>query len=294
MRNIVVTGANKGIGKAIVEAILDGHSDTTVFLGSRDRGRGEAARSDLVQDHPDWADRVAVLELDVTDDASVAAAARAVEARFAGDTAPLYGLVNNAGVGFGSSSLRQVLDVNAHGVRRVTEAFVPLLDPDAGRIVNVTSAAGPMFVSGCDDAKRRFLTDPSITRGQLLQFMAECVELEDDAAFAAAGLGKRDAYGLSKACANAFTLITAREHGHLRVNACTPGFIETDMTRPWADEAGKAPAEMGMKPPSSGTRAPMHLLFGALDGNGRYYGSDALRSPLDRYRGPGTPEYAGE
>jgi hypothetical protein len=51
---------------------------------------------------------------------------------------------------------------------------------------------------------------------------------------------------------------------------------------------------MGMKPPSAGTRSPMFLLFGELDGNGRYYGSDALRSPLDRYRDPGTPAYTGD
>jgi hypothetical protein len=37
----------------------------------------------------------------------------------------------------------------------------------------------------------------------------------------------------------------------------------------------------------------MFLLFGHPEGNGRYYGSDALRSPMDRYRAPGTPAYDG-
>ena len=38
----------------------------------------------------------------------------------------------------------------------------------------------------------------------------------------------------------------------------------------------------------------MHLLIAnGLQGNGRYYGSDAKRSPLDRYRSPGSPEYDG-
>ena len=36
------------------------------------------------------------------------------------------------------------------------------------------------------------------------------------------------------------------------------------------------------------------LLFEQLEGNGRYYGSDGRRSPLDRYRAPGTPAYAGD
>ena len=37
----------------------------------------------------------------------------------------------------------------------------------------------------------------------------------------------------------------------------------------------------------------MFLLFGEPEGNGRYYGSDALRSPLDRYRAPGSAPYTG-
>ena len=39
-----------------------------------------------------------------------------------------------------------------------------------------------------------------------------------------------------------------------------------------------------------GARAPLHLLLGNV-GSGWYYGSDAVRSPLDRYRGPGEPAY---
>ena len=37
--------------------------------------------------------------------------------------------------------------------------------------------------------------------------------------------------------------------------------------------------------------APLFLLFGDPEGNGRYYGSDGVRSPLDCYRGPGDPPY---
>jgi hypothetical protein len=66
------------------------------------------------------------------------------------------------------------------------------------------------------------------------------------------------------------------------------------MTRALAQSQGKTPAEMGMKPPAAGARAAMFLLFGDPEGNGRYYGSDAQRSPLDRYRSPGDPPYTGE
>ena len=48
------------------------------------------------------------------------------------------------------------------------------------------------------------------------------------------------------------------------------------------------------KTPDEGAFAPMALLFSSeLEGNGRYYGSDAKRSPLDKYRAPGTPAFEG-
>lgn len=294
MRRVLVTGANKGIGLAIVTAVLEQHEDTFVLLGSRDLGRGEAARESLMQTHPEWEERVEVVELDVASDASVTAAAARVRARFEGEAQPLYGLVNNAGVGRHESGMRGVLEVNTLGVRRVCEAFVPLLRAADGRVVNVTSASGPRFVSRCSADRQRFFLDASVTWPQLQALLDECLSTDGADAFAAKGLASGDAYGLSKACANTYTLLLAREHPELKVNACTPGLIATDMNRPYAERAGKTPEEMGMKPPSAGARAPMFLLFGDVEGNGRYYGSDALRSPLDRYRDPGTPAYEGD
>jgi NAD(P)-dependent dehydrogenase (short-subunit alcohol dehydrogenase family) len=176
----------------------------------------------------------------------------------------------------------------------VCEACLPLLDPSSGRIVNVTSASGPSFVARCSEERRRFFTDPRTDWPALVALMDECLGLGEDAeAFAARGLGDGDAYGLSKACANTYTQHLALEHPRLRINACTPGFIETDMTRPYAEARGESPTAMGMKPPAEGARCPLFLLFGEPEGNGRFYGSDAKRSPLDRYRSPGSPAYTG-
>jgi NAD(P)-dependent dehydrogenase (short-subunit alcohol dehydrogenase family) len=281
MRRVLVTGANKGIGFAIVEAILNEHPDAFVYLGSRDRARGDEARAKL----GDRASRVEVLTLDVASDASVQAAAKKVES--------LYAIVNNAGIGMGNS-LEATLRTNVLGIRHVCDAFLPKLDPKGGRIVNVTSAAGPTFVSKCSEDKQRFFLDSSTAWETLRAFVDECIAMGDDkAAFAAKGLSDGAPYGLSKACANALTLILAREHPNLRVNACTPGFIETDLTKPYVESSKKSAKELGMKSPADGARAPMHLLWGELEGNGRYYGSDAKRSPLDRYREPGSPPYDG-
>jgi len=286
MRRILVTGANKGIGLAIVEAILGLDADTFVYLGSRDLERGREAAAGLARDHADYKSRIEVVALDVADDRSVVDAAKRV--------AKLYAIVNNAGIGSGSGDLAAVFETNTLGVRRVCEMFLPLLDSKAGRIVNVTSAAGPSFVATCSPERQRFFLDEQMTWPRLRAFIDECLAMAgDEAAFTAKGLGDGSAYGLSKACTNTYTLILAREHPSVRVNACTPGFIATDMTRQYAESQRKSPAELGMKPPTEGAKAPMHLLFGELEGNGRYYGSDAKRSPLDRYRAPGSPAYTG-
>lgn len=295
MRNILVTGANKGIGRAIVQSILEGHSDTHVLLGSRDRARGDEAKAALSAQDGTWASRITVIPLDVASDTSTTEARDAVRARLAGQT--LHGLVNNAGINVGAGhSLAHILDVNVGGVHRVSEAFIPLLDPAAGRIVNVTSAAGPSFVATCSPEKRAFFLDATMTWARLRAFMDRCIAITDGAnageRFTAEGLGDGAPYGLSKACANALTLALAHEHPGLRVNACTPGFIETDMTRGFL-RPGQSAAEVGMKTPADGAKAPLHLLFDPLDGNARYYGSDAQRSPLDRYRAPGSEPYTG-
>ncbi|MEZ4238069.1 MAG: SDR family NAD(P)-dependent oxidoreductase [Myxococcota bacterium] len=282
----LVTGANKGIGLAIVRATLDADRAAHVLLGARDRARGEAAVRALVAEDADRDGRIEVLALDVADDASVAAAAAALDA-------PLDGLVNNAGIGLGDESLARVLDVNTRGPHRVVAAFLPHL-ARGGRVVNVSSASGPNFVAGCSPARRAQLTDPDITWALFDALLVECLALAGRGGdFAAAGFGTGAAYGLSKALVNALTLALAREHPELTVNACTPGYIETDLTRPVAEARGASPASLGMKPPAAGARAPVHLLLGDVGASGWYFGSDAQRSPLDRYRAPGDPPFTG-
>ena len=295
MRRIVVTGANKGIGLAIVQAILEQHEDTFVYLGSRDAERGRASAASLTKAHPGWEQRVEVVALDVASDASIRAAAELVARSARGEK--LYAIVNNAGIGTGAgANLADVLQTNTLGIHRMCDAFVPLLDSQRGRIVNVTSASGPSFVATCNAAMQHFFLDAQATWPRLAALVDECIAIDGDhkAAFAAKGLADGSAYGLSKAIANTYTLLLAREHPNLRINACTPGFIETDMTRHYAESQRKSPAELGMQPPAAGTKAPLHLLFAELEGNGRFYGSDAQRSPLDRYRSPGSPPHTGD
>ncbi|WP_394618731.1 SDR family NAD(P)-dependent oxidoreductase [Lentzea sp. JNUCC 0626] len=132
----LITGANKGIGYATAQRLLElGH---TVYIGARDVERGEKAAADL---------GARFVQLDVTDDASVSTAL----AKIGAEEGHLDVLVNNAGVLAnesldGSAALR-AFDVNAVGVVRVTEAALPLLRKSANpTVVTVSSSMGSFWV----------------------------------------------------------------------------------------------------------------------------------------------------
>ena len=142
----VVTGASTGIGAACAKRLVD--EGWRVFAGVRKPADGERLKADL------GASLIPVI-IDVTDTASVKAAAKTVGAALDGQT--LKGLVNNAGIAVAGPMLELPLeefenqmDVNVTGIVRVTQAFGPLLGVDAsltgepGRIVMMSSVAGEM------------------------------------------------------------------------------------------------------------------------------------------------------
>lgn len=123
-KTVLVTGANRALGKALVDEALRRGAER-VYAGTRQP-----------LSHPD--DRVVPLALDVTDSAQIRVAAAAVGS--------LDVLVNNAGVAFiddlgDSSALESHLAVNLFGTYSVTQAFLPLLTRSGGAIVNVSSLA---------------------------------------------------------------------------------------------------------------------------------------------------------
>ena len=139
----LVTGANKGIGYEITAGLA--RLGFRVGVGARDAGRREDAVEKLRAEGLD----VFGVPLDVTDDASVAAAAAQLE-----ELGGLDVLVNNAAITGGvpqeptKVSAEQVLSVvntNVVGVIRVTNAMLPLLRRAASpRIVNVSSTVGSL------------------------------------------------------------------------------------------------------------------------------------------------------
>ncbi|GAX75197.1 hypothetical protein CEUSTIGMA_g2641.t1 [Chlamydomonas eustigma] len=301
-KRILVTGGNKGIGLAVCAKLLDEHPETLVLLGSRDTKRGQDAIKSLEESKASRTGRVSLVQVDVADKDSVVAAARLVATTYANDqTHPLYGIMNNAGIAHGTAS--ELFQTNVYGAKFVVDAFLPLLDPEHGRIVNISSGAATMFVSACaPEAAKKLFTNPAISWEEISNVL-EKVNSTPVASRAdlSASLGLPPAtqsmyeYGLSKACLTAYTLLLAKQYPKLVINACTPGFIETDLTLPFTANTGKSAKEMGMKSPEEGTVAPVRLMMDpTITTSGRYYGSDGLRSPLDRYRSPGDPEYEGD
>jgi NAD(P)-dependent dehydrogenase (short-subunit alcohol dehydrogenase family) len=220
----LVTGANKGIGLEIARGLA--RKGYAVWLGSREETRGEPAAQMLRDEGLD----VQFLPLDVTDDASVAAAVETVGRK----TNRLDALVNNAGIstGWGPPSaepvmdVRAIYDVNVFGVIRVTQAFLPLLKASASpHIVMISSSLGSLAWASDFDAP-----------------MAH-VNL----------LG----YNSSKSALNAVTVAFAKELAPLgfKVNAGCPGYTATDLNQ-----------HSGLRTPEQG--AAIGIRLATLPGDG--------------------------
>jgi|SRR5579859_8042425 len=188
----LVTGANKGIGKAIAQGLAQ--QGMHVLLGARNPERGMQAAEELSR-----YGTVRFLALDVTDEASLQAAVEEITTRYG----VLDVLVNNAGIGLGVfppsaetvQTMRTVYETNVFAIVAVTNALLPLLRRSAaGRIVNISSLRGSLGDAGA------FVGTPLM------------------------------AYSSSKTALNALTVHYARELAAtpIKVNGAAPGYVATD------------------------------------------------------------------
>jgi NAD(P)-dependent dehydrogenase (short-subunit alcohol dehydrogenase family) len=137
-RTVLISGCSTGIGRAT--AVRLARAGWDVFAGVRREEDGESVRAEAPE-------RIRPVTLDVTDAATIEAAAAAV--REATGTAGLGGLVNNAGVTVQGpleflppDDLRRQLEVNVVGQIAVTQAVMPEIRAATGRIVNMGSVGG--------------------------------------------------------------------------------------------------------------------------------------------------------
>ncbi|MCZ2814452.1 MULTISPECIES: SDR family NAD(P)-dependent oxidoreductase [unclassified Modestobacter] len=183
----LITGANKGIGFETARQLTElGH---TVYIGARDVERGEKAAAEI---------GARSVQLDVTDDASVAGALAAIDAA----EGRLDVLVHNAGVletGLDGPAALRSFDTNAVGIVRVTEAALPLLRRSSTpNVVVISSSAGSFWA----------VTNPERPESGMPLAL----------------------YSASKAAATMLTVQYAKAHPGIRFNALEPGTTATDMT----------------------------------------------------------------
>jgi NAD(P)-dependent dehydrogenase (short-subunit alcohol dehydrogenase family) len=190
MSRILITGANKGLGKHAAQRLLAGGHD--VWIAARDPSRAREAASELGGKH---------VVLDVTDDASVSAAAETVASDGGLDV-----LINNAGIAGArrpadevtAGDIRDVYEVNVFGAVRVLRAFLPLLDrSESPVVVNVSSGLGSLAGAVDPDGAYFHIVNP--------------------------------AYCSSKAALNMLTIQYAKAFPRVRINSVDPGFTATDL-----------------------------------------------------------------
>ncbi len=197
----LITGANKGIGFEVARQLAA--AGCTVLLGARNKALGEAAAAMLRREGGE----VRYLAIDLDDPASIATAAKDIDAGFG----HLDILVNNAGIaaqgdGLPSSCSLETIErdfrVNFLGSVAITQAILPLLrKAPSASIVNVSSGLGSLTKSG----------DPAWTH------------------VAAKYLG----YAASKAALNMLTVQLAWElrDTSIKVNSVDPGYTATDLNQ---------------------------------------------------------------
>jgi NAD(P)-dependent dehydrogenase (short-subunit alcohol dehydrogenase family) len=237
----LVTGANQGIGLQIAKDLF-GHG-FTVLVGSRNVPNGETAAKSIGAD-------AHAIQLDVTDKASITAAAT----RIAKDFGKLDVLINNAGISkvgkeegkvediakkgrlsvVPLDDVRTIYEVNVFGVIAVTQAMLPLLrKSSAARIVNVSSGVGSL----------------ARTQGPGGEHLREIF----------------GAYSISKAALNSITVGFAieLEKDGIKVNGACPGYTKTNLNN-----------YQGTKSVEDGAREPVRLALLGPDGPTGTYSND--------------------
>jgi NAD(P)-dependent dehydrogenase (short-subunit alcohol dehydrogenase family) len=218
----LITGANQGIGLQIAKDLVG--RGFTVLVGSRSLERGEMAAKEVGPD-------AHALQLDVTDEASITAAADRVRKDFGrldvliqnaaisntskqpGQTIEEYAKTTRPSV-VSLDEMRAVWDTNVFGVLAVHQAMLPLLRETPGaRIINVSSGVGSLATNARPDGYYRANFGP--------------------------------VYPASKTALNALTLAMAieLEPEGIKVNAVSPGFTRTNLN----GYAGTASVEEGAR-----------------------------------------------
>ncbi|XP_073949694.1 carbonyl reductase [NADPH] 1-like [Choristoneura fumiferana] len=222
----VVTGANKGIGFAIVRGLCKRFKGE-VYLTSRDETRGKSAVQELEKEglFPKFH------QLDITSIKSVKVFRDYVKEKYGG----IDILVNNAAIAFKSAATEpvavqaeQTLFVNYFSLLSTCEVLFPILR-DGAKVVNISSSCGHLSQIPSVALRNKF-KDENLTVEQLSDLMNQYIEAARQGTQAPEW--GNSSYVVSKVGVTALTKIHQRmyDNRNLQINAVHPGYVATDMS----------------------------------------------------------------
>ncbi|XP_021906822.1 (+)-neomenthol dehydrogenase [Carica papaya] len=267
----VVTGANKGIGFALVRRLAE--MGLTVILTARDDGRGRKALESLKQEG--FHHRLHFYCLDVSNPTSI----NAFVSWFTANFAALDILINNAAVSFNDieentvDHAETVMKINFYGAKLLTQALLPFFrrSPSVSRILNITSRLGSINKVRNPRIKQ-VLRDENLKEEHIDGIVQLFLENVKDGTWRSQGWPEIwTEYAVSKLALNAYTWVLAkREEGRrLSVNCFCPGFTQTAMTggrgTHSAQDAAEVAASLVLLPPEKLPSGKFYMGFGPFN-----------------------------
>ncbi|OIT38065.1 PREDICTED: (+)-neomenthol dehydrogenase [Nicotiana attenuata] len=244
----IVTGANKGIGFALVKRMAE--LGLTVVLTARDNARGMEAVESLKK----LGLSIYYHQLDVSDTSSI----KTFASWFANNFTGLDILVNNAAVSFNDiheNSVKHaetVISTNFYGPKRLMEELWPMFrcSSTVARILNVSSRLGLLSKLRNDKLRMILLDEKNLSETQIEEMVNLFLEDVKNGTWETKGWPELwTDYAVSKLALNAYTKVLARDYTGkgISVNCYCPGFTQTAMTGGKGKYTAECAAEIGVR-----------------------------------------------